>query len=143
VHDLFEDELFSDILTLYPQQRYVRNPNGGVMRMWEENSSGDDWWNIQVSYYVRNVTRIATDPFKTKLGNETFVIYLQIYVDSTHVTSFGNVKYWGVYLWVGNVPKADRNDRGGRGRAMLIAYLPSVSKISVFLSIFLILILFN
>jgi hypothetical protein len=50
-----------------------------------------------------------------------------MYVDATHVTSFGNVKYWGVYVWVGNVPKADRNDRGGRGRAILVAYLPVVS----------------
>lgn len=64
---------------------------------------------------------------QTKLGNHTFIIYLQIYVDATHVTSFGNIKYWGVFIWVGNVPKADRNDRGGRGRAMLIAYLPVVS----------------
>jgi hypothetical protein len=70
--------------------------------------------------------RITDDSLKTKLGNDTFVIYLQIYADSTHVTSFGNVKYWGVYLWVGNVPRADRKDRGGRGRAMLIAYLPIV-----------------
>lgn len=60
------------------------------------------------------------------LGNESFVMYLQLYVDATHVTSFGNVKYWGVFLWLGNVPKADRNDRGGRGRASLIAYLPTV-----------------
>lgn len=29
-------------------------------------------------------------------------------------------------MWLGNVPKADRNDRGGRGRAFLVAYLPSV-----------------
>jgi hypothetical protein len=55
------------------------------------------------------------------------VIYLQLYLDSTHVSSFGNVKYWGVFLWIGNIPKAGRNDRGGRGRAILIAYLPTVS----------------
>ena len=63
---------------------------------------------------------------QTKLGQDAFVIYLQIYVDATHVTSFGNVKYWGVYVWVGNIPKADRNNRGGRGRAILVAYLPVV-----------------
>ena len=57
---------------------------------------------------------------QTNIGNDTFVIYLQIYVDATHVTAFGNVKYWGVFLWVGNVPKADRNGCGGRGHAILI-----------------------
>lgn len=59
------------------------------------------------------------------------IIYLQLYIDSTHVTSFGNVKYWGVFLWIGNVPKADRNDQGGRGRAVLVAYLPSVGILKV------------
>ena len=63
---------------------------------------------------------------QTYIGTDKVVIYLQLYIDSTHVTSFGNVKYWGVFLWVGNVPKADRNDQGGRGRAILVAYLPSV-----------------
>lgn len=63
---------------------------------------------------------------QTALGDDTAIIYLQIYLDSTHVTSFGNVKYWGVFLWVGNVPKDDRKDKGGRGRAILIAFLPTV-----------------
>jgi hypothetical protein len=66
------------------------------------------------------------------IGDDTFVIYLQIYVDATHVTSFGNVKYWGVFVWVGNVPKADRNDRGGRGRAILVAYLPVVGLLTLY-----------
>jgi hypothetical protein len=52
LQDHFEDELFSDILTLYPEQRYVRNPNGGIMRMWEENWTSDDWWDVQVSLHV-------------------------------------------------------------------------------------------
>jgi len=24
-------------------------PAGGIMRLWEEYSSGDDWWDVQVS----------------------------------------------------------------------------------------------
>ena len=54
-------------------------------------------------------------PSQTCIGKNKVIIYLQFYIDSTHVTSFGNVKYWGVFLWIGNVPKADRNDRGGQG----------------------------
>lgn len=52
VQDLFEDKLFVDLLTLYPEQRYIQNPNGGLMRIWEENSSGDDWWEIQASSHT-------------------------------------------------------------------------------------------
>jgi hypothetical protein len=64
---------------------------------------------------------------QTLVSDDTVILYLQLYMDSTHVTSFGNFKFWGVFLWVGNVPKADWNDRGGRGRAILIGYLPTVS----------------
>jgi hypothetical protein len=64
---------------------------------------------------------------QTSVGNDTVILYLQIYLDATHVTTFGSVKFWSIVLWVGNVPKADRNDRGGRGRAILIGFLPTVS----------------
>ena len=47
--DIFEDDLFADRLCLYPERRYVQCPSGGLMRLWEENSSGDDWWNLQAS----------------------------------------------------------------------------------------------
>lgn len=48
VIDLFEDPQISDLLTLYLERRYMQRPGGGLMRRWEENSCGDDWWNIQV-----------------------------------------------------------------------------------------------
>ena len=54
------------------------------------------------------------------------------------MTSFGNVKYWDVFLWVRNAPKAQRLDRGGRGRAILIAYLPTVTSHAVLHVIFII-----
>jgi hypothetical protein len=101
------------------------------MRLWEENSSGDDWWDVQASvHYLLYI--ISLHSFQTTLDDDTIVIHLQIYIDSTHVTSFGNVKYWGVFLWIGNAPKAERNDRGGRGRAILIAYLPTVISVSCY-----------
>ncbi|KAL1700589.1 hypothetical protein EV121DRAFT_295055 [Schizophyllum commune] len=109
VRDILEDEAFADRIHAYPERRYVARPGGGIMRVWDELSSGDDWWEMQF-----------------KLGPLAFVIFVQLYVDATHVTSFGNIKYWALYLWVGNVPKADRNDSGGRGRAQLIGFLPTV-----------------
>ncbi|KAH9843497.1 uncharacterized protein C8Q71DRAFT_719279 [Rhodofomes roseus] len=53
------------------------------------------------------------------------VINLHVYADATRVTSFGNVKYWPVYMWIANVPKRIRTSRD-KGRATLIAYLPVV-----------------
>lgn len=50
--DIVEDKLFNDRLFLYPERRYVQRPEGGIMRMWEENSSGDDWWDLQVRVYL-------------------------------------------------------------------------------------------
>ena len=123
---------------LYPERRYISHPDGGLMRIWEEYSSGDDWWDVQVSYsspmQLYSIRSISLN--QTLVGNDTIILYLQIYLDSTHVTSFGNIKYWSVFLWVGNVPKADRNDRGGRGRAILIAFLPTVSLADIFDAIY-------
>ncbi|KAL1689775.1 hypothetical protein GGG16DRAFT_114767 [Schizophyllum commune] len=109
IRRVLEDERLQDRIQLYPQRQYVARPGGGAMRIWDEMLSGDDSWNIQ-----------------NLLGPSAYGVYMQIYVDSTHVTSFGNVRYWSVYLWLANVPKADRNDPGGLGRAQLIGFLPAV-----------------
>jgi len=49
--DILEDEHLQDRICLYPERRYMRRPGpaGGIMRLWEEYSSGDDWWDVQVS----------------------------------------------------------------------------------------------
>jgi hypothetical protein len=48
VIDVVEDNSLGDRLMLYPERRYMSRPGGGLMRIWEENSSGDDWWDLQV-----------------------------------------------------------------------------------------------
>jgi hypothetical protein len=50
VLDVLEDELLADRISLFPERRYIQCPGGGLMRMWEENSSGDDWWDLQVRF---------------------------------------------------------------------------------------------
>ncbi|KAL1662130.1 hypothetical protein GGF50DRAFT_117329 [Schizophyllum commune] len=109
IYQIMEDETMRDRLHLFPQRRYVSRAGGGIMRMWDEISSGDDWFTLQF-----------------KLAALCFAICLHVYVDATHVTALGNVKYWPVYMWLGNVPKADRNDMGGLGRATLIGFIPIV-----------------
>jgi hypothetical protein len=46
--DIIEDDLLRDRIILYPEHRYISHPDGGLMRIWEEYSSGDDWWDLQV-----------------------------------------------------------------------------------------------
>jgi hypothetical protein len=50
VLDILEDELLADRICLYPEKRYVKHPGGGLMRLWHESSSGDDWWELQVRW---------------------------------------------------------------------------------------------
>lgn len=63
---------------------------------------------------------------QTNLGLHACVLYLQLYVDATHLTIIGNVKVWPVYAWLGNLPASVRKKRG-KGGAVLVAYLPFVS----------------
>ncbi|KAL1725193.1 hypothetical protein EV714DRAFT_256070 [Schizophyllum commune] len=109
IHQILEDDTLRDRLHLYPQQRFVARAGGGIMRMWDEVSSGDDWYALQ-----------------DELDSGTFAICLQVYIDATHVTPNGNVKYWPMHLWLSNVPKADRNDTGGLGGASLVGLIPIV-----------------
>lgn len=53
VLDIIEDNLINERICLYPERRFVQRPDGSFMRVWEENWSGDDWWNMQVRDFVR------------------------------------------------------------------------------------------
>jgi hypothetical protein len=65
---------------------------------------------------------------KLIIGPDGYVLYIQIYIDSTHLTTIGGAKVWPVYAWLGNVPAALRK-RHGKGGAALVGYLPFVSQI--------------
>lgn len=58
--DILEDDSLSDRLMLHPERRYISKPGGGLMRIWEEYSSGDDWWSLQVCSYGRFMNILFT-----------------------------------------------------------------------------------
>lgn len=68
---------------------------------------------------------IGLHTLQDSFGPDAFVACVHIYIDSAKVTTFGDHKYWPVFLWLGNVPKDMRNGKG-LGRAILIGYLPTV-----------------
>ncbi|KAL1669102.1 hypothetical protein GGF50DRAFT_85638 [Schizophyllum commune] len=61
IRDVLEDEALADRIQTYPERRYVARPGGGLMRVWDELWSGDEWWDMQ-----------------SKLGLLAFVIYVQL-----------------------------------------------------------------
>jgi hypothetical protein len=50
--DVLEDDFLADRICLYPERRFIQQPGGGIMRFWEENWSGDDWWDVQVRIFM-------------------------------------------------------------------------------------------
>jgi hypothetical protein len=44
-----EDPDLQEVLTMYPQKHYVRDPcNDWNMRVWTDVHTADDWWSLQV-----------------------------------------------------------------------------------------------
>lgn len=57
IRDLLEDPDLGRHLLLYPERRYIRDPrNGGFMRIYHEESSGDDMWKLQVDLTLYSVS---------------------------------------------------------------------------------------
>jgi hypothetical protein len=47
-----EDPDLQDILTMYPQRHYVRDPRGDEkMRVFTDVHTADDWWSLQVQLF--------------------------------------------------------------------------------------------
>ncbi|KAG8686662.1 hypothetical protein FRC09_013983 [Ceratobasidium sp. 395] len=107
---LLDPELWS-LLTLYPEQMFIRNPfDGTPMRVWEETWHGDDWWNLQ-----------------NKVGQGACILYLHLYADATKIATYGGLKVWPVYAWIGNIPSETRRKRKSGG-AILVGLIPVVHK---------------
>ncbi|KAF9784788.1 hypothetical protein BJ322DRAFT_1109498 [Thelephora terrestris] len=76
------------VFTTYPQRHYVHDPHGGNMRVWTDLHTADDWWSLQ-----------------DKIGPEKVVIHVQLYSDATQLNRMGTKKWWGVYMFIGNIPQ--------------------------------------
>ena len=71
---------------------------------------------------IRALERQTDDDPETEIA----VLAMLFWSDSTHLTSFGTVSLWPVYLYFGNLSKYARGQPNARA-AHHIAYIPSVS----------------
>ncbi|KZV71295.1 hypothetical protein PENSPDRAFT_734188 [Peniophora sp. CONT] len=109
VESVIQDPIINPLLHLYPERCYVRHFDGSArnMRVWREEWDGDDWWEYQ-----------------TIIGPGGVALFITVYSDCAIVSSFGNSKkVWGVWAWLGAVPKSARSIKG-KGRAILVGLLP-------------------
>jgi len=55
------------------------------------------------------------------------MIQVTLYTDAAKLDKLSRKKVWGVWLWIGNVPKHIRMSTVGKGGATLLGFLPEVS----------------
>jgi hypothetical protein len=67
---VIEDPDLREVLTMYPQRHYIRDPRGGPnMRVWTDIHTADDWWTLQVSPFFSFLPH-SNDQSRTKLGQK-------------------------------------------------------------------------
>ncbi|KAG8710978.1 hypothetical protein FRC11_003923 [Ceratobasidium sp. 423] len=110
--ELVGDPELANEFIYHPEQRFIRrsedDPNPIIVV--EELHHGADWWELQ-----------------NAIGCDEHILFIVVYVDETNVTTFGGVKVWPVYAWLGNLPAATRLRRNRKGGAILIGYLPEAN----------------
>ena len=53
--DVIEDPDLRPSFTFYPERHYVLNPRTNkLMRVWTDIHTSDDWWELQVHFYMFN-----------------------------------------------------------------------------------------
>ena len=124
--DVIEDPDLRPSFTFYPEQHYVLNPRPGEnMRVWTDIHTGDDWWELQVCGFSSTSHNI-TDFSQDKVGPGRVVIQMTLYSDAAKLDKIGRQKAWGVWGWIGNIPKHFRRSRNRKGRAIQLGFLPEV-----------------
>ena len=109
VCQVLEDPDVFESLTLYPEHRYIRKPGTQQdMRVWSEAWTGDDWWRIQVCPEC-SCSQYNLKPVQDKIGPDSVVVYIILYLDSTMLNPLGTKKAWPVQLWIGNISQRTRN----------------------------------
>ena len=55
------------------------------------------------------------------------MIQMTLYSDAAKLDKLSGKKVWGVWAWIGNIPKRIRMSSKGKGSAILLGFLPEVS----------------
>ena len=129
--DLIEDPDLHSSFTFYPEHHYVLNPRTGTnMGVWTDIHTGDDWWRLQVCSRLQP-SYIITHLDQDKVGPEKVVIQMTLYSDSARLDKIGRKKAWGVWGWIGNIPKYLRMSGNKKGGAIQLGFLPEVTYLSL------------
>ena len=99
------------------------------MRVWTDIHTGDDWWELQVWSTSWVVFWVVTDYNQDKVGPEKVVIQMTLYSDAARLDKLGRQKVWGVWAWIGNIPRHLRMSGNQKGRAILLGFLPDVTNL--------------
>ena len=51
---------------------------------------------------------------------------MTLYSDASRLDKLSRKKVWGVWAWIGNIPKHMRMSASGKGSAILLGFLPEV-----------------
>jgi len=54
------------------------------------------------------------------------VIHVRLYSDATQLNRVGTKKWWGVWMYIGNVPQELRVSQKKKGAAVLLGQIPEV-----------------
>ena len=54
------------------------------------------------------------------------MIQMTLYSDAAKLDKLSRKKVWGVWAWIGNIPKQIRMRTKGKGSAILLGFLPEV-----------------
>ena len=61
-----------------------------------------------------------------KVGPEKVVIQMTLYSDAAKLDKIGRQKAWGVWGWIGNIPRHLRMSGNQKGGAIQLGFLPDV-----------------
>lgn len=61
---------------------------------------------------------------------------MTLYSDASRLDKLSRKKVWGVWAWIGNIPKHVRMRTSGKGSAILLGFLPEVCLFKVMLYAF-------
>lgn len=77
---------------------------------------------------------VAINYDQDKVGPERVVIQTTLYSDAARLDKLGRQKVWGVWGWIGNIPRHLRMSGNQKGGAIQLGFLPDVPTFPLSLS---------